>query len=45
MLVEQKMGEALEVAERGYLLKNGQVALEGAPEQIREAISKRVVHA
>jgi ABC-type branched-subunit amino acid transport system ATPase component len=45
VLVEQKVGEALEVAERSYLLKNGQVALEGTPEEITEAISKRVVHA
>jgi branched-chain amino acid transport system ATP-binding protein len=45
LLVEQKVGEALEIAERGYLLKNGQVAFEGMPEEIREVISRRVVHA
>ncbi len=45
LLVEQKVGEALEIAERGYLLKNGQVAFEGISEKIREVISRRVVHA
>lgn len=39
LLVEQKIGVALSIADRGYLLKNGQVALEGNPEEIKEAIS------
>jgi branched-chain amino acid transport system ATP-binding protein len=41
LLVEQKTGEALKIAERGYLLKNGQVAFEGTSEEIKEAISKK----
>ncbi|MEW6419333.1 MAG: ABC transporter ATP-binding protein [Nitrospirota bacterium] len=45
LLVEQKVGEALEIAERSYLLKNGQVAREGTSEKIREVISRRGVHA
>lgn len=45
LLVEQKIGQALKVASRGYLLKNGEVALEGLPEDIRRAITKRAVHA
>lgn len=45
LLVEQKIGEALRIAERGYLLKNGRIALEGTSEDIREVISRRVVHA
>ncbi|MEK6689975.1 MAG: ABC transporter ATP-binding protein [Nitrospirota bacterium] len=45
LLVEQKVGEALKIAHRGYLLKNGQVAFEGLPENIKEAISGRLVHA
>ncbi len=43
LLVEQKISEALKIAERGYLLKNGQVAFEGLPEKIKEAINKKVV--
>lgn len=45
LLVEQRVGEALKIVERGYLLKNGQVALEGAPEEIKGFISRRAVHA
>jgi branched-chain amino acid transport system ATP-binding protein len=40
LLVEQKIKEALSIASRGYLLKNGQVAIEGSPEEIKQAISK-----
>lgn len=45
LLVEQKVKEALMITDRGYLLKNGQVAFEGATEEIKEVISKRIVHA
>lgn len=45
LLIEQKIGQALKVASRGYLLKNGKVALEGLPENMRRAITKRAVHA
>jgi len=41
LLVEQKIGQALKVASRGYLLKNGKVVFEGLPEEIRRAISTR----
>jgi len=44
LLVEQKIGQALKVASRGYLLKNGEVVFEGLPEEIRKVISTRVVH-
>jgi ABC-type branched-subunit amino acid transport system ATPase component len=46
LLVEQKIGEALSIADRGYLLKNGQVVFEGNAEEIKEAISKKgiIVH-
>lgn len=39
LLVEQKVGEALSIADRGYLLKNGQVVFEGSPDEIKETIS------
>jgi len=42
LLVEQKIGEALKVASRGYLLKNGQVALEGSSKDIVDVVSKSV---
>lgn len=45
LLVEQKVAEALKIAQRGYLLKNGQVALEGTSKVIEEAIRRRTVHA
>lgn len=45
LLVEQKVKEALMISDRGYLLKNGRVAFEGATEEIKEVISKRIVHA
>ena len=45
LLVEQKIGQALKVASRGYLLKNGEVVFECLPEDIRRAITKRAVHA
>ncbi len=41
LLVEQKIGQALKVTSRGYLLKNGKVVFEGLPEEIRRAISTR----
>jgi len=41
LLVEQKIKEALKIAQRGYILRNGQVALEGTSEDIMEAISKK----
>ena len=44
LLVEQKIGQALKVASRAYLLKNGQVAFEGSDEDIRKVISKKAVH-
>ncbi|MFH1962153.1 MAG: ABC transporter ATP-binding protein [bacterium] len=40
LLVEQKIKEALEIASRGYLLKNGRVDMEGLPEEIKEAITR-----
>lgn len=43
LLVEQKIGEALRMASRGYLMKNGGVVLEGTTEQIKQAVAKRVV--
>ncbi len=42
LLVEQKIGEALSIAKRGYLLKNGQVAFEGTSGEIREVISNKI---
>lgn len=45
LLVEQKVREALEIADRGYLFKNGQVVFEGTPDVIKEVISRRVIHA
>lgn len=44
LLVEQKIGEALKIAERGYLLKNGQVAFEGSSDEIKEVIGKKLVN-
>lgn len=34
LLVEQRVREALQVAERGYILQNGQVVLEGQSEEL-----------
>lgn len=42
LLVEQKIGEALKIASRGYLLRNGQVAFEGSPEKLTEHLSIRI---
>lgn len=42
LLVEQKIGQALKVASRGYLLKNGQVIFEGSAEEMKEVVGKRV---
>ncbi len=41
LLVEQKIREALKVAKRGYLLKNGLVNLESSSKEIMGAISKK----
>ena len=35
LLAEQNAREALAVVDRGYVLKNGQVALEGSAEELR----------
>lgn len=43
LLVEQKIGQALKVASRGYLLKNGKVVFEGSAEDIKEVVSNKVV--
>ncbi len=45
LLVEQKIREALAIAHRGYLLKNGQVSFEGASEEMEETINRGIVHA
>lgn len=42
LLVEQKIGEALEIAHRGYILKNGQVDLEGISDVIRISVGRMV---
>lgn len=44
LLVEQKVDEALQIAERGYLLKNGEVAFEGKSEEIRNFISRKAIN-
>jgi len=41
LLVEQKVKEALEIAEKGYLLKNGKILFEGTSEEIKETITKK----
>jgi branched-chain amino acid transport system ATP-binding protein len=38
LLVEQKISDALNISDRGYLLNNGRVALEGSPEKLKEAV-------
>lgn len=38
LLVEQKIEEALQIANRGYLLKNGKVVFEGSSEEIKEIL-------
>lgn len=43
LLVEQKVSEALKIADKCYLLKNGQVSFVGKPEEIRETFSKPLV--
>lgn len=45
LLVEQKVTEALKIANRCYHIKNGQVAFEGTPEGTRAFLSRRLVHA
>jgi len=42
LLVEQKIGQALKVASRGYLLKNGKVVFEGSSKDIVDVVSKSV---
>lgn len=41
LLVEQKVAEALKISQRCYLLKNGQVALEGTSEEVKEFLNRR----
>ena len=36
LLVEQKVQEALEVADRGYVLQNGRMVIEGTGEMLME---------
>jgi len=43
LLVEQKVGEALKIAKRGYLLKNGQVAVEGSSKEIMKSLNKKTI--
>lgn len=43
LLVEQKVAEALKIATRCYLLKNGQVSFVGKPEEVRETLSRTLV--
>ena len=43
LLVEQKVAEALKIANKCYLIKNGQVSFEGKPEEIRETLSRTLV--
>jgi len=45
LLVEQKIGEALRVASRGYLLKSGQVVFEGSSGDIKEKCITGVAYA
>jgi len=45
LLVEQKIGEALKIADRGYLLKNGHIFFEGKSEDIRGVLSRKGVYA
>ena len=45
LLVEQKIAEALKIANRCYLLKNGQVSFDGTPDEMREFLSRGRVHA
>ncbi len=42
LLVEQNINDALEIAHRSYLLKNGQVAFEGKPDKIRQTILGKI---
>ena len=44
LLVEQKVAEALKIANRCSLLKDGKVAFEGTPEEVKDSLSKRLVH-
>jgi branched-chain amino acid transport system ATP-binding protein len=45
LLVEQKIQEALNISERVYLLKNGQVGFEGTSVELRKKIGQKLVHA
>ena len=44
LLVEQKVAEALKIANRCSLLKDGKVAFEGTPEEVKDSFSKRLAH-
>lgn len=44
LLVEQKIAEALKIANRCYLIKNGNVAFEGTPEEVKDSFGKKLVH-
>lgn len=43
LLVEQKIEAALKISNKAYLLQSGLIAVEGTPEDIREAINQKVM--
>jgi ABC-type branched-subunit amino acid transport system ATPase component len=44
LLVEQKIGEALNIAHKGYLLNNGFAVEEGSPAKLKEVIRAMIGH-
>ena len=44
VLVEQKIGETLAIADRALLLKSGRIFVEAAPLEMREILSKGLAH-